>query len=78
MEHTTVSTALLSLKQAFNQVFVCLLQYRTHKIRKGNPQTYYPIVLNDIMGLEEKSDAGVRPDDIKLAMKGHVKDGYMV
>lgn len=72
-----LSTALLSVKQVFNQLFVCLLQYTTHKIRKRE-QTFYPLIFNDIMGLEEGSGSGVRPDDIKLAMKGHVKDGYKV
>uniref|UniRef100_A0A3P9NDL7 Interferon-induced protein 44-like n=1 Tax=Poecilia reticulata TaxID=8081 RepID=A0A3P9NDL7_POERE len=34
----------------------------------------YPFVFNDVMGLEEKT--GVKEEDIKLALKGHVKDNY--
>lgn len=70
-----LSTVLLSVKQVFNQLFVCLLQYETHKIRKEE-QTFYPLVFNDLMGLEEGS--GVRPDDIKLAMRGHVRENHKV
>nr|XP_033470016.1 interferon-induced protein 44-like [Epinephelus lanceolatus] len=53
-------------------------KYETHhsKIGKGNQGTY-PIVFNDIMGLEEGETQGVRPADIKLTMEGHVKEGYM-
>lgn len=52
------------------------VQYKTHKIKKGAPKEYYPFVFNDIMGLESGEDVGVRAEDIKLAMMGHVRDGY--
>nr|XP_046259639.1 interferon-induced protein 44-like isoform X2 [Scatophagus argus] len=53
-------------------------KYETHKIKKsrGASKTFYPFVFNDIMGLEQDADCGVRAEDIKLAMSGHVKDGY--
>uniref|UniRef100_A0A3B4A827 G domain-containing protein n=1 Tax=Periophthalmus magnuspinnatus TaxID=409849 RepID=A0A3B4A827_9GOBI len=49
--------------------------FKTHKIRTDDG-TKIPIVFNDIMGLEARQSVGVRPEDIYLAMKGHVKDGY--
>ncbi|KAM8725359.1 interferon-induced protein 44-like [Acanthopagrus schlegelii] len=48
-------------------------KYTTYKIQKGSPDTFYPFVLSDIMGLNQK---GIPVDDVKLALKGHVKDGY--
>ncbi|CAK6984571.1 interferon-induced protein 44-like, partial [Scomber scombrus] len=49
--------------------------YTTYKIEKENPSTFYPIVFNDIMGLTVKH--GVLVGDVKLALKGRVKDNYM-
>ncbi|KAK7925089.1 hypothetical protein WMY93_007399 [Mugilogobius chulae] len=54
------------------------VQYKAHRIRKGRgkTKTYYPFLFNDIMGLESDQNMGVRADDIKLAMMGHVREGY--
>lgn len=59
-----------------NNVKSYTVEYRTHKIKKGRSREYYPFVFNDIMGLESGDDIGVRAEDIKLAMMGHVRDGY--
>ncbi|XP_063352275.1 interferon-induced protein 44-like [Pelmatolapia mariae] len=54
-------------------------KYQTHKIKegRGSSATVYPVVFNDIMGLEEGTNCGVHPEDIKLAMMGHVKEGHL-
>uniref|UniRef100_A0A3P9P497 Uncharacterized LOC103460188 n=1 Tax=Poecilia reticulata TaxID=8081 RepID=A0A3P9P497_POERE len=49
-------------------------KYKTYKIKKEGRGNFYPFVFNDIMGLEEQG--GVRTDDIKLALKGRVNEGY--
>ncbi|XP_068454811.1 interferon-induced protein 44-like [Clinocottus analis] len=49
-------------------------EYTTYKIPKRGQQPDYPFVFNDIMGLDPTR--GVLVDDVKLALKGHVKNGY--
>ncbi|CAB1437039.1 unnamed protein product, partial [Pleuronectes platessa] len=50
-------------------------QYKTFKFRKS-PGVTYSFVFNDIMGLEQGSDTGVCEGDLKLALRGHVREGY--
>ncbi|XP_060945499.1 interferon-induced protein 44-like [Limanda limanda] len=47
-------------------------QYRTFKLQEAT----YSFVFTDIMGLEEGPDSGVSVKDVKLALRGHVKEGY--
>ncbi|XP_030261219.1 interferon-induced protein 44-like [Sparus aurata] len=49
-------------------------EYRTYKIPKEDGQTFYPFVFNDMMGLEIRD--GVLVDDVKLTLRGHMKDSY--
>ncbi|XP_076153695.1 interferon-induced protein 44-like [Alosa pseudoharengus] len=37
-----------------------------------------PFVISDVMGLENKTDSGIRPSDIIKALEGHIKEGYKV
>ncbi|XP_035036577.2 interferon-induced protein 44-like [Hippoglossus stenolepis] len=50
-------------------------KYRTFKFHK-NQESTYSFVFNDIMGFEHDSDRGVPVEDVKLALRGHVKEGY--
>ncbi|XP_053298520.1 interferon-induced protein 44 [Pleuronectes platessa] len=50
-------------------------QYKTFKFRKS-PGVTYSFVFNDIMGLEPGPDTGVCEGDLKLALRGHVREGY--
>lgn len=59
-----------------NLIKVTQKKYQTYKIQKESRGNFYPFVFNDIMGLEDGDQRGVRPEDIKLALKGHVKDNY--
>ncbi|CAI5675145.1 unnamed protein product [Oreochromis niloticus] len=48
-------------------------KYKTYKFSKGN-EGDYSFVFNDIMGMERTK--GIHVEDVKLALRGHVKDDY--
>uniref|UniRef100_A0A3P8THU0 G domain-containing protein n=1 Tax=Amphiprion percula TaxID=161767 RepID=A0A3P8THU0_AMPPE len=41
-----------------------------------DPEGFYSFMFNDLMGFERPAESGVHVEDIKLALKGHVKEGY--
>ncbi|GLD56937.1 interferon-induced protein 44-like isoform X2 [Lates japonicus] len=49
-------------------------KYQTFKVQKESSDTFYPFVFNDVMGLDPHK--GVLVDDVKLALRGHIKDEY--
>uniref|UniRef100_A0A3Q0T788 G domain-containing protein n=1 Tax=Amphilophus citrinellus TaxID=61819 RepID=A0A3Q0T788_AMPCI len=53
-------------------------EYRTYRIQRGNSNTFYPFVLNDMMGLKNvtRRNRRIHVKDVKRALKGHIKDGY--
>ncbi|KAM4560699.1 interferon-induced protein 44-like [Fundulus diaphanus] len=67
-----------ALASATTSVKSFTTQYQTHTFIKGrgSSKTIYPVVFNDVMGLEEGNKSGVSADDIKLALEGHVKEGH--
>ncbi|KAK3568312.1 hypothetical protein QTP86_003920 [Hemibagrus guttatus] len=42
----------------------------------ANEEGSFPFTINDVMGVE--GSEGVQTDDIISALKGHIKEGYMV
>ncbi|XP_029692735.1 interferon-induced protein 44-like [Takifugu rubripes] len=50
-------------------------KYENYKmIQDSDPNSHYFVSFNDMFGLEE--NRGVHVDDVILALKGHVRDGY--
>lgn len=52
----------------------------TYKLKKGDQRNVYPFVLNDMTGLSNINwkHRRVYEKDMKMAMKGHIKDEYKV
>uniref|UniRef100_A0A3B4WKN6 Interferon-induced protein 44-like n=2 Tax=Seriola lalandi dorsalis TaxID=1841481 RepID=A0A3B4WKN6_SERLL len=46
-----------------------------YKIRK-EPMGHYSFTFNDVMGYEQHANRGVHVEDVKLALRGHVKEHY--
>ncbi|KAK9534947.1 hypothetical protein VZT92_007360 [Zoarces viviparus] len=50
-------------------------KYTAYKIRK-DADSFYSVIFNDIMGFEKNANTGVDVEDVKLAMRGHMPNGY--
>ncbi|XP_010783403.1 interferon-induced protein 44-like [Notothenia coriiceps] len=65
---------LIELKQMQSLTGASPQNTKHTKSKKGGPGTYYPFVFNDV--IEKDAERGACVEDVKLAMKGHVKNGY--
>ncbi|KAK3511086.1 hypothetical protein QTP70_030282, partial [Hemibagrus guttatus] len=52
-------------------------KYKTYKITDKDSVTL-PFVLNDVMGLEDRQEDGIHPNDIINVLHGHVKENYKI
>ncbi|KAM9323731.1 interferon-induced protein 44-like, partial [Pholidichthys leucotaenia] len=50
-------------------------QFTSYKIKNPETGTFYPFVFTNFMGLE-RDDRAFDVETIKLALKGHIKEGY--
>ncbi|XP_054474078.1 interferon-induced protein 44-like [Anoplopoma fimbria] len=53
-------------------------KYTTYQFEKDGLDTFYPFVINDMMGMTNSNyrNRKVHVKDLKRALKGHVKDSY--
>uniref|UniRef100_A0A3Q3XFM5 Interferon-induced protein 44-like n=1 Tax=Mola mola TaxID=94237 RepID=A0A3Q3XFM5_MOLML len=56
-------------------IALSLLQYISYKIGRGN-EGYYSFIFTDIMGFDQNASQGIHIEDVKLALRGHVAEGY--
>ncbi|XP_041858781.1 interferon-induced protein 44-like, partial [Melanotaenia boesemani] len=50
-------------------------KYKTFRISKDENETHCSFVFNDMMGLESHK-SGITVEDLKLALRGHIAEGY--
>ncbi|XP_036413687.1 interferon-induced protein 44-like [Colossoma macropomum] len=68
------TTAALADSAAGGDSYSFTVKFKYHRLKKDGPGSFYPFVFTDIMGLEQSR--GVRIDDIKDVLEGHIKNGY--
>lgn len=75
-QHNSNSTLTL-ISSTFLLSFFFFLQYKSYKIPCG-PGRSCSLSFTDVMGFEQNEGNGVSVTDLILALKGHIKEGYMV
>lgn len=63
--------------QHLTHILVCFLQYTSYKIPCAVGSSY-SLSFTDIMGFEQNENNGISVEDMVLALKGHIPEGYTV